>query len=113
MGHRRWLPMDHPLRRNRRTFDGKQELECAPKVLSGDEILRQLEGMAFGDESAGKTPDPTKLTKNDRKKKKGKKKKKKKRKRKTNKKKDEPAAPVCCGRRKVFFLSCRIGKIIC
>jgi hypothetical protein len=74
MGHRRWLPMDHPLRRNRRTFDGKQEFECAPEVPSGDEILRQLKGMAFGDESAGKTPNPTELTKKDRKKKKKKKK---------------------------------------
>ena len=45
---------------------------------SGDEILRQLEGMAFGDESAGKTPDPTELTKKDRKKKKRKEKKAKK-----------------------------------
>ena len=31
--------MDHPFRRNRRTFDGKQELECASEVPSGDEIL--------------------------------------------------------------------------
>jgi hypothetical protein len=42
-------------------------------VPSGDEILRQLKGMAFGDESAGKTPDPTELTKKDCKKKKKKK----------------------------------------
>ena len=78
MGHRRWLPMDHPLRRNKRTFDGKQEFECAPEVPRRDEILRQLERMAFGDESAGKTPDPTELTKKDRKKKKKKRKKKEK-----------------------------------
>ena len=78
MDHRRWLPMDHPLRRNRRTFDGKQEFECTPKVPSGNEILRQLEGMTFGNESAGKTSDPTELTKKDRKKKKQKKKKEKK-----------------------------------
>jgi hypothetical protein len=68
--------MDHPFRRNKRTFDGKQELECAPEVPSGDEILRQLEGMVFGDESAGKTPKPPESTKKDRKKKKKKKKKK-------------------------------------
>ena len=67
--------MDHSLRRNKWTFDRKQELECAPEVPSGDEILRQLEWMAFGDESAGKTPDPIELTKKDRKKKKKKKKK--------------------------------------
>ena len=32
MGHRRYLPMDHLFRNNRRMFDGKQELECALKV---------------------------------------------------------------------------------
>jgi hypothetical protein len=42
-------------------------------VPNGDEILRQLEGMVFGDESAGKTPDPTELTKKDHKKRKKKK----------------------------------------
>ena len=62
--------MDHPLGRNRRTFDGKQDFECALEVPSGDKILWQLEGMAFSDESVGKTPDPTELTKKDRKKKK-------------------------------------------
>jgi hypothetical protein len=96
------LPIDHSLRRNRRIFDGKQELECALEVPSGDEILRQLEGMAFGDESAGKTPDPTKLIKKDRKKKK-KKKKEKKRKMKTNKKKEELAAPDILWKKKNIF----------
>jgi len=46
--------MDHLWRRNKRTFDGNQEQESAPHVQSGDDILRQLEGMVFGDESAGK-----------------------------------------------------------
>jgi hypothetical protein len=73
MGHRRYLPMDHPFRRNRRTFDGKHEMECAPKVSSEDEILRQLEEMVFGDESARKTPKPPASTKKDRKEKKKKK----------------------------------------
>jgi hypothetical protein len=54
MGHRRYLPMDHLWRRNKRAFDGNQEQESAPHVQSGDDILRQLEGMVFGDESAGK-----------------------------------------------------------
>jgi hypothetical protein len=67
MGHRQYLPMDHPFRRSRRTFDGKQELECAFEVPSGDEILRQLEGMVFRDESADKTPEPPESTKKDRK----------------------------------------------
>ena len=91
MGHRRYLPMDHPFRRNKRIFDGKQELKCAPEVPSGDEILRQLEGMTFGDEIAGKTPKPHESTKKDRKKKKEKKTMKK-RKRNKKKKQEEPAA---------------------
>ncbi|XP_062165003.1 uncharacterized protein LOC133871592 [Alnus glutinosa] len=54
MGHKRYLPMDHLWRRNKRAFDGNQEQESAPHVQSGDDILRQLDGMVFGDESAGK-----------------------------------------------------------
>jgi hypothetical protein len=75
-----------------RAFDGKQELECAPEVPSGEEILRQLEGMVFEDESAGKIPKPPPSTKKDRKKKKQKKKPKKKRKRNNNKNQEEPVA---------------------
>jgi hypothetical protein len=88
--------MDHPLRKNRRTFDGKQELECAPEVPSGDEILRQLEGMAFSDESAGKTPDPIELTKKDRKEKK------RGRQRRIKRKKSQRLL-IYCERRKVFL----------
>jgi hypothetical protein len=40
MGLKRYLSMDHPWRRNKRTFDSTQELERAPNVQSGDEILR-------------------------------------------------------------------------
>ncbi|XP_059456599.1 uncharacterized protein LOC132186630 [Corylus avellana] len=54
MGHRRYLPMDHAWRWNKRTFDGNQELECAPNMPGADEILKQLEEMVFGDESAEK-----------------------------------------------------------
>ena len=80
--------MDHPFRRNRQTFDSKQELESAPEVPSEDKILRQLEGMVFRDKSAGTTPEPIESTKKDCKRKK----KTKKRKRKRNNKKKEPAA---------------------
>jgi hypothetical protein len=45
--------MDHPWRLNKRTFNGAQELGCAPHVQSGDEIQGQLEGMVFRDENAG------------------------------------------------------------
>jgi len=54
MGHMRYLPTKHLWRLNRRTFDGTEELECAPNVPCGDEILQQLDEIAFGDESAGK-----------------------------------------------------------
>jgi hypothetical protein len=46
--------MDYLWRQKNRTFDRNQELECAPIVQSGDEILIQLEGMVFGDENTGK-----------------------------------------------------------
>ena len=46
--------MDHLFRQNKRTFDGNQEIGCAPDVPNGDEILRELKGMPFGDECAGK-----------------------------------------------------------
>jgi hypothetical protein len=67
--------MNHMWRQNRRTFDSKQEFECAPDVPSGDDILRQLEGMVFGDESAGKEPKPSEKSKTDNKKKQKKRKK--------------------------------------
>jgi hypothetical protein len=54
MGHKRYLSTEHLWRLNRRTFDRTEELECAPDVPSGDVILRQLDGIAFGDEDAGK-----------------------------------------------------------
>jgi len=40
MGHKRYLPTDHLWRLNRRTFDGTEELECAPNVPCGDNILQ-------------------------------------------------------------------------
>jgi hypothetical protein len=109
--------MDHPFRRNKRTFDGKQEFECAPEVPSGEEILSQLEGMVFGDESAGKTPKPPPQTKKDRKKKKKKSSRRRSRRRRgrgiiiRTKKNQWPLK--YCGKRKVFFSGYRIGKITC
>ena len=101
---RRYLLMDHPFMRNKITFDGKQELECAPEVPSGEEILKQLEGMVFGDESAGKTPKPPKSTKKNHKKKKRKKKRRWRRGRgikKRNKKNQRPLK--YCGKKKNIF----------
>lgn len=41
-GHRRWLPMGHRFRRDRRSFDGTQELDPPPIVPTGEEIILQL-----------------------------------------------------------------------
>jgi hypothetical protein len=67
MGHMRYLPMDHPWRPNKRAFDDTQERECAPDVQSGNDILGQLEGMVFGDESPGKTKEKKQMKENKRK----------------------------------------------
>ena len=99
MGHRRYVPMDHPFWRNKRTFDGKQELECAPEVPSGDEILRQFEGV-FRDENAGKTPKPPESTK---KKKEKEKKTKRKRKRNDKKKEELAAVEILWKKKSIFF----------
>ena len=69
MGHRQYLPLSHPWRKNKNFFDGNQELQCAPDVPSGDEILRQLEGMPFGDENAGKTRSESNKNKGEKRKK--------------------------------------------
>ncbi|XP_073152932.1 uncharacterized protein [Henckelia pumila] len=37
-GHRRFLPANHPYRRQRKAFNGDQEFNPAPKPLSGDEV---------------------------------------------------------------------------
>jgi hypothetical protein len=47
MGHRRYLPIKHLWRLNKRTFDGTEQLEFSPNVPCEDKI-------AFGDENAGK-----------------------------------------------------------
>lgn len=43
MGHRRWLPPNHQWRRNKRQFNGTQEMDSPHEVLNGNEIMRQLE----------------------------------------------------------------------
>jgi hypothetical protein len=43
MGHRRWLSTEHQWKKNKRSFDGMQEIEGAPEVPDDDEIMRQLE----------------------------------------------------------------------
>ncbi|KAM3284809.1 hypothetical protein P3S67_023608 [Capsicum chacoense] len=45
MSHRRFLPMNHPLRRNRVLFDGKVEIGVAPIPFTSGEALVQLQGL--------------------------------------------------------------------
>ncbi|XP_060190633.1 uncharacterized protein LOC132619889 [Lycium barbarum] len=42
LGHRRFLPSDHPLRKDKKSFDGKKEHRPAPTPLSGIEVLEEL-----------------------------------------------------------------------
>ena len=44
-GHRRFLRRDHPYRRQKKAFDGTQDFTMAPKPLSGDEVLKKVEGI--------------------------------------------------------------------
>ncbi|XP_010327667.1 uncharacterized protein [Solanum lycopersicum] len=41
-GHRTFLPPDHPFRRDKRSFNGKEEHKVAPTPLSGAQILEEL-----------------------------------------------------------------------
>ena len=76
---------------------------CPPKVPSGDKILRQLEEVVFGDESAGKTLKLPESTKKDCKKRKKEKKMMKKRKRNKKKKQEEPTASEILWKKKSIF----------
>jgi hypothetical protein len=42
MGHRRFLPKDHPYRRNRKDFDGTIEKRLPPKYQDWPMILREV-----------------------------------------------------------------------
>ncbi|XP_073133957.1 uncharacterized protein [Henckelia pumila] len=44
-GHRRFLPANHPYRRQIKAFNGDQEFNPAPKPLSGDEVLKKFDGI--------------------------------------------------------------------
>nr|AAM18163.1 Putative transposase [Oryza sativa Japonica Group]AAP52758.1 transposon protein, putative, CACTA, En/Spm sub-class [Oryza sativa Japonica Group] len=46
MGHRRWLPLRHTFRRKKKIFNGKRELQPAPKDLSGDEIHNMVKDIS-------------------------------------------------------------------
>ncbi|XP_059316727.1 uncharacterized protein LOC132067483 isoform X3 [Lycium ferocissimum] len=42
MGHRRFLPRDHPLRKDKKSFNGQEEHRPAPTPLSGVEVFEEL-----------------------------------------------------------------------
>ena len=42
MGHRRFLPIDHHFRRDRRNFDVNQEWRNAPTPQKGSTVMQQL-----------------------------------------------------------------------
>nr|CAD39700.3 OSJNBb0115I21.8 [Oryza sativa Japonica Group] len=46
MGHRRWLPLRHAFRRRKKIFNGKRELQPAPKDLSGDEVHNMVKDIS-------------------------------------------------------------------
>jgi len=48
------LPTEHLWQLNRRTFDGTEQLEFSPNVPCRDEILQQLDEIAFRDKNVGK-----------------------------------------------------------
>jgi hypothetical protein len=45
MRHRRFLPRYHPYRKQRAAFDNTTEEELAPLPLSGEEVLKRMEGL--------------------------------------------------------------------
>ena len=47
MGHRRFLNKDHRFRKDRVSFDGTQEMELAPTIPSGKDVIMQTEGFNF------------------------------------------------------------------
>ncbi|KAI5324104.1 hypothetical protein L3X38_033177 [Prunus dulcis] len=47
IGHRKWLPINHPYRRQRATFNGKPEYGTAPDPLNREEVLRIVEDINY------------------------------------------------------------------
>ncbi|GKE37027.1 uncharacterized protein Tco_1460432 [Tanacetum coccineum] len=45
--YQRWLPTDHRWRSDVRSFVGREEIRAAPIPPTGEEVLRQLEGVDF------------------------------------------------------------------
>ncbi|RVW11754.1 hypothetical protein CK203_089799 [Vitis vinifera] len=43
IGHRRFLPCNHPFRKQKKAFNGEQEFRLPPKELTGDEIFTKVD----------------------------------------------------------------------
>ncbi|RVW70445.1 hypothetical protein CK203_058330 [Vitis vinifera] len=41
-GHKRFLPCNHPFRKQKKAFDGEQEFRPPPQILTGEEILKKV-----------------------------------------------------------------------
>ncbi|KAI0519847.1 hypothetical protein KFK09_007308 [Dendrobium nobile] len=61
MGHRRFLPKEHKWRKSRK-FNGKHEVRVRPQILSGDEILSEMDSLK--DLKFGKHPSYKKRKRN-------------------------------------------------
>jgi len=55
MGHRAFLPPDHPFRRDKKSFDGKEDHRSAPTPLLGTKVLEELRELnnVFGKDKKG------------------------------------------------------------
>ncbi|BBN68282.1 hypothetical protein Prudu_362S000100, partial [Prunus dulcis] len=47
IGHRKWLPINHPYRRQRAAFNGKPKYGTPPEPLNGEEVLHIVEDINY------------------------------------------------------------------
>ncbi|BFG30193.1 hypothetical protein CerSpe_164670 [Prunus speciosa] len=47
LGHRKWLPINHPYRRQRAAVNGKPEYGMPPEPLTGEEVLHMVEDINY------------------------------------------------------------------
>ena len=62
MDHRVFLPMDHPWRSNKRSFNGKTEFRPPPAPLKGTDVLNSLRDFenVFGNKKKRSNDGPRK-----------------------------------------------------
>ncbi|CAL9000941.1 unnamed protein product, partial [Prunus brigantina] len=47
IGHRKWLPINHPYQRQHAAFNGKPEYGTPPEPLTGEEVLHMVEDINY------------------------------------------------------------------